>query len=353
MALKLDGVTGAKRSEYYLLNPYEVIVEESMRGRHKAPTQEDIVRRAVNMHEVGQIQPVECRRNEKNQPLLTLGFTRTASARLIREGFEYDFDDEVEEKYTVEVDGESVEKTRLVVVQKKGHIHDPNFMLKVNILDCNEEEAFIRNISENNERNPTTPIDDAHNQRKLRDRWGYSDRKIAQRYNYPAKTGIQKVQRLAKLLNLDFKIQDLVHTGQMAVSAALDLLELPEADRDMAVDIATTDSGKVDTTFVRQVVRDHHLRDTDENNPEAQSDDSSEGAEGSEETPAPKEPKGKQRSMREVRAWLDDLRGEENDPALRAWAKDCMAFLAGKKSDTQMNNAMGRLLDAKRTKKAA
>ena len=48
--------------------------------------------------------------------------------------------------------------------------------LQCKVLDLNAEEAFVRSIVENNERSSTTPIDDAHAQRRLREEFGWTDR---------------------------------------------------------------------------------------------------------------------------------------------------------------------------------
>ena len=117
MALKIDGgKEGVKRGDLYYVDPFAVIVREELRGRHTPPTDQDVVMRAMSMAEHGQLQPVEARRSDGNKLLLTMGFTRCAAARLIRDGF-------------TGPDG-------------KKH-QDKEFRLQVKITDCNDETALM------------------------------------------------------------------------------------------------------------------------------------------------------------------------------------------------------------------
>ena len=59
--------------------------------------------------------------------------------------------------------------------------HPDNPMkLKCVVVTVNDEEAFRRNIVENKQRAETTPIDDAFNQRRLREEFGWTDARIAE-----------------------------------------------------------------------------------------------------------------------------------------------------------------------------
>src|SRR5439155_16635218 len=107
--------------------------------------------------------------------------------------------------------------------------------LQCKVVDCNPEEAFIRNIVENNERAETTPVDDAHNQRRLREEFGWSEQRIAEFY----KRSVAYISQLRRTLQLPQPIQQAVARGDMAISAALDLVELPEPARQQAVAEAT------------------------------------------------------------------------------------------------------------------
>jgi ParB-like chromosome segregation protein Spo0J len=342
--MKIKAGDNVRRGDLFYIDPYQIKVREDLRGRHKPPTDEDVISMAESMLDFGQIEPVEARRLPDQTLELNLGFTRTAAARLIREGFK------------VQTDDGEVER------------HDADFMLQVKVVDCNDQTAFTRNVVENCHRNMTSPMDDAFNQDRLRNLYGYNDVAIARLYGYPNSS---KVSRLHKLLSLDRKVQDLVHAGPqdggMSVQAALDLLELPADQREEAVKTATA-NGKVSGAEIRSIVRAHHLSDdkTEETPAAPAADGTVEDLSflgndtlpvtvpttkaGKEKTNG-KEQKGKARTMREVRVFFDHLQDEEGtDANIARFCESMVKFTNGTISDKQMVNALDRLLDAKRGK---
>lgn len=231
MATQVNAGADLKRSDLYLVNPFEIEVLEANRGRTTPPSEEDILNLAASIFDHGQQQPVQCRRVAGNRLQLTMGYSRMAGFRLIREGF-------------TGTDG--VERI------------DPEMKIKVVVADTNDEKALTNNIIENRHRNQTTAIDDAVNQNLLRDRYGYDDEKIAGLYLCSVAT----VQRMQLLLRLEQKEQDLVHEGKLSVNAALDVLELPAEKRAEVLEKATVkETGKVKAAEVKAQVRDHHLSD--------------------------------------------------------------------------------------------
>lgn len=322
MAVKFEAGPDVKRGDLFFVDPYEVIVREELRGRHLPPSEPDIIERAVSLHDHGQIQPVECRR-ENGKLLLTLGFTRCAAARLIRHGF-------------IGPDG----------VERK----DEKFVLQVKVVDTNDEGAFIRNVVENAQRNNTSPIDDAFNQARLRDRYGFTDTAIAKLYGY---ANPQKVCRFRKLLALESPLQLLVHKGELGVQPALDLLELPADKRAVAVAAATAESGKVNGAEIRTQVREHVINDDLKDTNEASDAPAAEPTTpASNVAPAPAQssaPKSRlTRSVREIRQFFEQQVGDSDQPALVRFAEDVLDFINGKKSERSLLNALERVLDAKR-----
>lgn len=254
----------AKRGDMWLVDPFEMDVQENLRGRHKPPTEEQVIERALSMMKHGQLQPVEGRKLANKRIQIIMGFTRTNAARLIRKGF---------------TDAEGV------------HHCDPKFMLKLVVVTANDREAFTYNIVENAHRNYTSDVDDAHNHRILSERYGMTDAEITALYQYKDKG---RVGRLRKLLLLPEEVQDQVHDGRMTVTAALDLLELPSDKQAEVIKAATKDTGKVDTGKVRSQVRDHILADQEPKDS------------GAEILPPAGPPRSKARSMGELRAFLKE-----------------------------------------------
>jgi ParB-like chromosome segregation protein Spo0J len=116
------------------------------------------------------------------------------------------------------------------------------------VANINEEESLIANIVENSQRNATSPIDDAHNHERLRT-LGWKDHKIAELYQ----RSLSSILWLQRLLTLERKYQEMVHRGEMSVTAAVDLLDLPPEQR--ATAMATVEPG-ANKREITQRVRD-------------------------------------------------------------------------------------------------
>jgi ParB-like chromosome segregation protein Spo0J len=351
MATKVNA-GDVRRGDLLFVDPFEIKMVEELRGRHKPPTEEAVIKMAMSILEHGQLEPVECRKIENSRLQLTLGFTRAAAVRLIRTGF-------------IDLDG--VE-----------HPADNEFRLKVVVTDTNDDKAFIRNVVENAHRNSTTPMDDAFNQNRLRTKYGMSDAEIARLYQYK---GQNTVARLKKLLSLETRFQDMVHNGTLSINGALELLDLPPHQRDSALQAATNqDSGKVNATDLRAQVRDRILADAEAGEENGVNDDSvivppdgaaadmviGDGTDGfgdgtpaptGTDTPAPtgtdtpiRNLSAKPRTLREVRATLQAFAdAEEVDPAVKKTCDVLIGYINGTKSDKQLLNAFYALLDANRT----
>jgi ParB-like chromosome segregation protein Spo0J len=307
VATKINAGGTEKRGDLWFVDPYQVQVSEELRGRRRPPADDAIIEMACSLLEHGQLQPVLTRRDGQGRLVLTLGFTRTAAARLIRDGF---------------TDPDGTER------------RDERFMLKAAVSDCSDQQAFTRNVIENARRNATSDMDDAHNQERLRG-YGMTDVEIGRLYG--ARDGA-RVSRIRKLLRLNDDAQLLVHQGQLSVDAALTMLDMPEPARKAAVEKAKSGE-KVTGADVKRQVREHHLRD-----------EPSDGA-----TPEPMAPSGKAPktplSIREIRKFFEDLAVATDSvddpawiPAVQRFAKDFGAFLAGTKSEKAARKAISRML---------
>jgi ParB/RepB/Spo0J family partition protein len=311
MATKLNAGDDVKRGDLYMVDPFQIMVNEASRGRFKAPDESKIIEMAESMIEHGQQQPIQVRKiKPENKLQVTFGFTRTAAARLIRTGF---------------TDSQGVEQK------------NEEFMLQIKVVDANEETAFINNIVENAHRNLTSPIDDAYNQKRLRDQMGKSNAEIARLYKWDA----GKVGKYQDLLTLSDAYQQQIHDGTMPVSAAYNLLELPEDQRAAAIAAATNENtGKVVATQVASQVREHHLRD--------------EGHEHiGNNSPAPVVASAKPLSVKELRTYWENHAENHVDPAIKKFAKTLVAFMAGKRAIKTMDRELEALLDAERDGAAA
>lgn len=222
-------------------------------------------------------------------------------------------------------------------VRHNKRLHDQEFLLKFTLASCNDTEARELAISENNQRNATTDIDDAHNQNWLRESRGWTETKIARFYGWISngKPQVNRVTRLRKLLSLSEEIQRKIHDGEMPTEAGVQLAELPEAERaPMLKGLGV----KVRAAAVKAKVREWNLAAVEQPEQAAEEQPS--------ETPSAVEehaaPRAVSRSMKEVRQFFVGL-AEGEDKKAAEFAKDALLWLSGRKGDKAMANAIKRL----------
>ncbi len=305
MAIRINAGKNVRRSDVFHVEPSQVVIREELRGRRTPPGDDAILAMAVSLLDYGQLQPCIARRIKDDKVQLVAGFTRAAAARLIRDGFT---DEEGQQR------------------------HDADFMLQVRIQDMNDEDAFVRNVVENCRRNETSPIDDAHNQQRLRHNYGRNDAEIARLYQCSP----NKVGHLRRLLMLPNELQALVHSGKMSVSSALDMLGLPDSDRDLALKAAMLENGKVNGAEIRRQVREHHLADEGDASAATVVDGATVP-----DAPAPKRGH-KPRTPREIKAFFADQ--EWADERAQKLAKAFLKYVDGKVTDKYMLGVVGEIL---------
>jgi ParB-like chromosome segregation protein Spo0J len=325
-------------------------MQNDLRGRRHPPTERQIMNRALSFKMYGQIVPCEVRIQTiggvKGVPVLNSGFTRCAAARLLRKGFTIP-----EDWADTELTKEDAE-AKVEVFRPGQFIQDPSFVLRVVSVNCNDENAFLRNLIENLERNDCTDIDDAHNQERLRRNYGYSDADIARFYKYANQS---RVTRLKQLLQLPDHIQDMVHYGSLPTTAALDLLSRPREEWDAILSMATCEGGKVKGQVVRAAVRDNTLADANNATELHEVVASTRAAAANEATGETSGPATKPRSLAELRKFIDQRvsggKGQlwQLDPAIEKCLKSLRSWLGGKITDQALQNAFIRLLEAELT----
>lgn len=292
MASRIDAGADAKRREMYMVTPDEIKTDPKNTGRHDAPSEDEIKRLAIDIHRNGQLQPVVCRKYEGHKLALVAGNNRYKAIMMLRKGFTFEEEDD---------DGK----------MQKVKVHEPEMQIQVVVKNLNEFDAFLANISENNLRKQTTPIDDAYNQERLRDVHGWSDSKIAQFYQWNQ----TKVSHYKQLIQLNPDAQQLVSSGKMAVSAALTLLKLPEDRRQEAIKAAVNGDGKVSGAKVTEQLREHVQESGDDAAPDTK------GRARKRTGNRPAQIRRSQKEMREAIRLLNELHetdgaDQEHDPVL-------------------------------------
>ncbi len=306
MTIKIDAGKFT-RGEMFFIDPQEIIVDEKLNGRWKPHDKETIALRCKSFEEEGQLQPVQIRRVAENKVQLVSGYCRHAAAKLFNE------------------------------------LHpDTPMKLKCVIVTINDEEAFRYNIVENKERKDTTPIDDAHNQRRLRDQFGWTDTKIADFYGVAQ----SYIGTLKKLLTLSKDKQKAIHAGQLSVNAAVSLADLP-AEEQQAVwqqlpiaETAATEPVATETAIeVGQVSEPTPVAVTVSGN--TSNGESISGRVVKAVREAKIEKGGKQaRSLAEVRKFFENAK---ETPSLKVISETILKFIEGRLTDKTMEKKLTEL----------
>jgi ParB/RepB/Spo0J family partition protein len=250
-------------------------VDDALNGRWQPHDQQAVEQMVKSFEGEGQLQAVQVRRVHDNKVQLVLGYRRYNASKLYNER----------------------------------HPDQP-MKLRAKVVLVNDEEAFRRNIVENRERAECSPVDDAHNQRRLREGFGWADTKIAEFYHVtPTYVGTLK-----KLLGLPSDVQKLVHERCLSVQAATGLADLPAEEQKQVLATSQTE-GLTSQSVVKQV----RNKKIDKG-------------------------KGQSRSLAEVRAFFEGLTGPGEPMPLREFAEDFLKFVQGKIKDETMEKRLRKLL---------
>ncbi len=219
MAMTFVGSEGSKRSDIFSIDPTLVNMDETKNGRMFPVSDDAVTTMAESIARSGQQQPVTCRRLKDKSLELVSGFTRLKAIRLL-------------------------------------YAKDPQWRIKVSIVELNDLESLMENIEENKHRNATTPLDDAFCMRKMLRDFSKSYSEIAAFYGVTEAT----VKRSLSLLVLPDRIQRKVASSELTTDAALKLAKLDESEIDDALAAAVNDDGHINGTEVARQVRERGVR---------------------------------------------------------------------------------------------
>lgn len=276
MAMKMDAGK-VNRGDLFLISPEHIIVDDNANGRWK-PHDEAKIAELVASYEVdGQLQPVQVRKLADHKVTLVLGFRRVAA------------------------------------VKKFNELHpDKPMQVKCVVATAiNEEDAFRRNIEENRNRAETTPVDDAVNQRRLRDVYQWTDKRIAELYGCNPSV----VSQLKKLLTLSNEYLEKVHSKELSLQAALSLVDLTDEEKKEVLAEGTS------TKTVRKKVRKKKQ----------------------------KKNQRMSRNLTEVKEYFEGLGGPAERPELKALAECVLKFINGSVSDEDMGKQLVLIFDVFKT----
>ncbi len=274
MATKLNaGEVG--RSDLFYIDPAEIQVEAGLNGRWQPHTAADVTARRKSFEAEGQLSPVVVRKVADNKVQLVLGYCRYAAA-----------------------------------VQFNELHKDKPMKLQCVVRQVDDEEAFRRNIVENRERKDTSPVDDAFNQRRLREEYGWTDVKIAGFYGVKS----SYVSQLKKLVALPKEILIQVHRKVLSVESALALVDMTKEERQEILDEAKA-AGGTSTKNVKKAARKR------------------------------KQSKGKKltRTLSEVREYFTSLTGPAESASIKTLANTVLEFIGGSLTEDATTNQLAAI----------
>ena len=291
MAMKLNAGE-IVRQDVYLIDPENIVVVEAQNTRWQPHDDAEIASLARSFEQDGQLQPVVVRRIADNRVQLVAGYRRYHAA------------------------------------QQYNQLHpDSPMKLKCVVSMMNDEEALRRSIVENRERAQTTAMDDAHNQRRLREECGWTDTKIAEFY----KVSPPYVGTLKKLLLLPTNVQLMVHSRQISVQAAIAMTDLTAEEQKAVIapeppTPATEAQAPTTTSAPAPVTSAEIIKRTREK----------------------KIQNGKKqaRSLKELRDFLEGFTGPAESTNLKAFAETFLKFIQGTYTDSTMEKKLKGFLVA-------
>lgn len=207
------------RDALYKCFPEELEIRPELNGRHELPDVEWLVK---DILEHGQMSPVEIW-NDAGSPVLVYGFSRW----------------------------------RAITEINRRKLTPDKLQIKCTFISrCNEQLAFIRNIAENRMRNPTTPIDDAHNIQKL---FNYAmDEKAVAKIYFPLaatdeelKKALKWIRETVNLIKLAPEAERAMRDGRLNETAAQAIAKLSSSQQK---EVLKRKEGKISAADIKATV---------------------------------------------------------------------------------------------------
>jgi len=227
-----EAVTGNIKSGVIVkVLPEQLIVDAAENGRYTEPDRRPLILKIMAAGRVNV--PLVVRKVEQNKLKLVAGFGRHAAVTFINAHLS----DGVLEK----------------LIEESGQvgITVPTQPLKLPVIaeTLNAEEAFYRNISENDDRTATTYVDRAFNIRKAIQIFGKTEDEV--RHLYPDESGKPKspawVSQMLKITTLSKEILADIVTGERSANVAFALADMPEEARAEVLALAKQEAAETGT----------------------------------------------------------------------------------------------------------
>jgi ParB family transcriptional regulator, chromosome partitioning protein len=205
MPVQFNTETEVTKTDVFRL-PADELLFSDFTGRHFEPSEDSLESLIQSILKDGQLEPVCVRKDKDDKPIIVFGHRRVRAIRLINE---------------------------------RG-LADPPLPVQAVYKRVNAEEAALLTLLENEERQAVSPIDLAYMIRQLQDRYGYSDKDLAEKLHKKQ----SEISKYKKLLDLDSKSQKAIVAGDLNLHSALTLLGVAEESRETVVQLAKEETAK-------------------------------------------------------------------------------------------------------------
>lgn len=310
--------THVPATDAFWIDPSELRLGYNSRIKAEVDEKENDILGAVDLY-VGQQQACVARKLPDGGIELVAGFGRYRKVQLIRAGFDHN----------------------------GARYHDPERKLLVRVDESitGDREAFIASVREN-VRKEVSPLNRALQQEVLRKDFKVTDGEIAALYGY---NNTNAIARGKKLIAAPEVVQELVHSGELSLDAALKLLELPKAKWE-----ALLASGqKLTATLIGEAIAAHNEEVAAKKAAKAAATEQGEGDEGEGVSGGETEVKAVARNAAAFKKWAaayvlsrkDELDYSEDAPVTVEFVKGIVDFLNGEGKDLRLFNRFEKLVN--------
>lgn len=220
MAVQWESGTMQRAGELWSEFPENVQIIADLNGRHENTEIDSLI---ADIEVNGQHTPVGFRKGDNGMPVLVYGHRRY--------------------------------RALMAINKKLASKGEPLRKLLGTYLKIDEQQAFLRAISENRERKDVSPIDDAHNITTLIERFKYSLEEIAKIYFPEAKKeeelaeALRFVKQRHALAELAPEAEKVVREGRIKITAAVHLAKLSREHQRSVIASQPTGRIKVKTVL--------------------------------------------------------------------------------------------------------
>lgn len=288
-----------------MLAPNEIKADNTKNGRKYQVNIEDVKKRAVSMAVNGQLQAIEVVKTAKGYEL-EFGYTRYFAAVMLRDGFDFD----------------------------NKHYKNPDFKLRCNVSETKTAKVrFLRNISENIDRNELSDIDIAYNIARMRTTFKMTQTEIAKTFGFEQ----SKISRLDSLNNLPEKLQQRVHDKEISTAVGVELVKPANGLTENEM-LHLCNDREITVAKIQEYVRNKTAVQTPANPDNTDDSDNNDGKDNGNTNPPERK-----RTLSQIQNELENYVDPNNFRITRIYCSLIVGFIKGSVSPAEMEAAISQV----------